>query len=99
MIELLGATGVTLILVRGDLFARLRRAPGLRALLKCAMCSGWWVGVGVRAAMRHLAGDVVDQVVAVVVFAGAVSMIATLADFSIAALDAAIARLEPPRSS
>lgn len=99
MLELLGAAGVTLILVRGDVFAWLRRAPGLRALLNCAMCCGWWVGVVARAAMRHLAGDVVDQVVAVVLFAGAVSVVATLADFSIAALDAAIARLEPPRSS
>jgi hypothetical protein len=88
VLELLGAAGVTLILVRGDVFAWLRRAPGLRALLKCAMCCGWWVGVCSRLAMRHLAGDVVDQVLAIVLFGGAVSVVATLADFTLAYLDA-----------
>lgn len=87
MLEILGAVGVTNILVRGSVFAWLRRAPGLRLLLGCAMCTGWWVGVAAGVARLDVHQAVVSQAAAVVELGGAVSSIATLLDFVLAYLD------------
>ena len=86
-LEVLGAVGVTNILVRGSVFAWLRRQVGFRALLGCAMCTGWWVGVVAGAAELEVHQVVVRQVAGVVVLGGAVSALATLLDFTLACLD------------
>ncbi len=87
LLSLLGAAGLTLLLVRGSVFARLRRAWGLRALLNCAMCTGWWVGCAVDVALEYPFAHARDAVVGICLFAGAVSAIATLLDFTLACLD------------
>lgn len=48
-LEALESAAITLIFVRGSIFARLRSAgPGWwRELSSCAMCSGFWIGAGV----------------------------------------------------
>jgi hypothetical protein len=45
-VALLGAVGLTLLLVRGSVFARVRRSAP--ALFACALCTGWWVGLAVE---------------------------------------------------
>jgi len=87
LLEVLGAVGVTNILVRGSVFAWLRRQIGFRALLGCAMCTGWWIGVLAGAAELDVHQVVVRQVVGVIVIGGAVSALATLLDFTLAFLD------------
>lgn len=50
MIELVfTAAAITLVFVRGSIFAPLRsRGPGIwRELASCALCAGFWVGAGV----------------------------------------------------
>ena len=89
LLEVLGAVGVTNILVRGSVFAWLRRAPGLKSMLGCAMCTGWWVGVGLGLLegppiFGHWRGA---QVLEVLELGGGVSALATLLDFVLAYLD------------
>lgn len=45
----LESAAITLIFVRGSIFARLRSAGPAwwRELVSCAMCSGFWIGAGV----------------------------------------------------
>ena len=87
LLEVLGAVGVTNILVRGSVFAWLRRVHGLKSLLSCAMCTGWWVGWAVDVALEYPFSRVRDALVGIVLFAGAVSALATLLDFTLACLD------------
>lgn len=87
LLHLLGAAGVTNILVRGGVFAWLRRVWGLRLLLKCAMCTGWWVGVVLGLVHVREFGSIASQIVEIVIVGGAVSALATLLDFTLAWLD------------
>jgi hypothetical protein len=87
LLELLGAVGVTNILVRGSVFAWLRRAFGFRMLLGCAMCTGWWVGVALDLALHGRDPWTARSALELVVAGGAVSALATLLDFTLAWLD------------
>ena len=88
LLKVLGAVGVTNILVRGSVFAWLRRAWGLGALLKCAMCTGWWVGVALELGLRADERWTAHSALELVVVGGVVSALATLLDFTLAYLDA-----------
>jgi hypothetical protein len=87
LLEVLGAVGVTNILVRGSVFAWLRRAWGLRLLLNCAMCTGWWVGMGLGIVHMQIHQRALERLLEVLVDGGAVSALATLLDFTLASLD------------
>jgi len=78
MITILGLTGITLIIVRAEIFSRLRtwllrvRPNDLGYLSTCPQCMGFWVGL--------LGGTVHVDVFAAPLYAGAVSLLAMLAD-------------------
>jgi hypothetical protein len=86
--RLLALVGLTLVVVRGSLFARVRSV--WPSLFGCAMCSGFWVGAlgttGFAIALREYRGSVALSADAVT-FGGAVSLCATAADFVFAWLD------------
>ena len=80
---LLGAVGVTLIVVRSPLFGWLRRI--WPPLFECAMCSGFWIGLGMGALTQR--GVSLDNAISWLLYAGATSAMATLLDFTLAWLD------------
>ncbi len=82
-LTLLGAVGVTLIVVRSPLFEWLRRL--WRGLFGCAMCSGFWVGLGVGMAVQRAAS--LDNAISWFLLGGATSAMAVLLDFTLAWLD------------
>ena len=78
MLLLLGLTGLTLIIVRGTIFHSLRdwllakRPNDIGYLFTCPQCSGFWVGL--------LGGAVYAEPLFVPILAGAVSLVAMMAD-------------------
>ena len=83
--ELGGAVGTTLVIVRGALFAGLRkRLP----MLGCAQCAGWWVGALAGLTLTHPIASVYETVANVLVFAGLVSALSVAADAATAWIDA-----------
>ena len=75
---LLGFTGLTLIIVRGSIFHGFRewllrmRPQDLGYLLTCPQCMGFWVGL--------LGGVIYADFLLVPLYAGAVSLLAAMAD-------------------
>ena len=95
--EVLGLSGITLILVWSPLFAWARRGF-LKPLLTCAMCTGWWVGILGSLALRGIHAPDLPQSM---IEAGAVSIAAHVLYLSARVLDTAWAKLEsslPPRN-
>ena len=83
LLLVLGLVGVTLALVRGSIFGPLQRRL---ALLRCARCSGWWVGLVGAAALERGAVSY-DHAWRWVLVAGAVSLASTAADLVFAWID------------
>lgn len=75
-LELLASVGVTLIVVRGTLFAPLQRL--WPALFRCSQCTGTWVGVvaGVTGIVAGGHGPLLDAIIA----GGATSLLSLAAD-------------------
>ena len=84
--ELLALAGATQILVRGAIFARVRRV--WPALLACALCVGFWVGAVGGFALR--VGPAVrfdaELALAVLLDGAAVALVSLLADAVLARL-------------
>jgi hypothetical protein len=78
MLLLLGFTGITLIIVRGDIFQSVRqwllakRPKDIGYLFTCCQCVGFWVGL--------LGGLVYADLLMVPLYAGAVSLLAMITD-------------------
>lgn len=89
-LTLLGAVGVTLIVVRSPLFEWLRRL--WRGLFGCAMCSGFWVGLGVGMAVQRAAS--LDNAISWFLLGAATSAAAAALDFTLAWLDSQTAMIE-----
>jgi len=84
MILLLGLTGITMIVVRAEIFSRLRdwlllkRPQDVGYLFTCPPCMGFWIGL--------LGGAIYAGVFVAPLYAGAVSLLAMLVDNWFAAL-------------
>jgi hypothetical protein len=78
--------GLTLLVVRGSLLARVRRV--WPALLSCPMCLGFWIGAadGTFSGLR-LPSSWTGALYSASTYAGVVSLGATVADFLLAWLD------------
>ena len=78
MIELLGLTGITLIIVRAAIFQGFRewllikRPNDIGYLFTCPQCMGVWMGL--------LGGAVYADFLTAPLYAGAVSLLAMMAD-------------------
>lgn len=80
-----GLIGTTLIVVRGTLFAPLRKRLGM---LQCAQCLGWWVGLVGGLALNRFMRPPIDWIETGVLIGGMVSGLAFAADAGLAWLDA-----------
>ena len=78
LLELAGLTGLTLIIVRAAIFKRLRdwflqvRPDDIGYLFTCPQCMGFWLGL--------FGGMVYGGIFPAPLYAGAVSLLAMLAD-------------------
>jgi hypothetical protein len=94
-LHLIGLVGVTLILVRGSIFARLRRSV---PILGCAQCLGFWMGA-VPSAYGRFGGpwtgwrNAIDILWNATIAGGVISLLSSLAEAILAALDEAILKL------
>jgi len=82
LLDLLGLSGLTLILTRGTIFRGVRRL--WPHLLGCPQCVGWHVGfwgsIGSAVLAWHAGIAIVHVVVQAIVFGGAVSLGSSLSD-------------------
>jgi len=80
---LLGLVGLALVLVRGSILQPLQRRA---AVLRCARCAGWWVGL-IGGAIADSFQVLPAHVGTWLLSAGAVSVLATAADLLFAWID------------
>jgi hypothetical protein len=85
LLYLVGAVGLTIILTRGSIFARVRKV--WPSFLGCPLCVGAWVGAGLFFLGRESLAPARELVAGLLAAAGAVSVGATLVDFVLAKLD------------
>ena len=76
MIEFLGLIGLTLIIVRGEIFGPLQR--WWPSFFRCARCVGMWVGIAAGASTIVPAGH--GRVIDAFLVGGAVSFLALTAE-------------------
>jgi len=76
--QLFALSGVTIIVVRGEVFAWLRKL--WPALLGCAMCTGFWVGTLGAIALGVIPWNLGESIVDMVLIGSTVSLSSLLMD-------------------
>jgi hypothetical protein len=78
VLVLLGLVGVTIIVTRGDIFARWRNLfAWWKSFWSCPLCVGFWIGVG-HYALGHSTTITVSNIVDHVIWGGLVGLLSLM---------------------